>query len=671
MTTYSAKIPYMPGLSAPDDYELELGCRPSDNFVVARTRNGSAASLYGDNCWDRSSYSPDERSERLYFDIWNDEFGLTEARQQLVAGMKWVLFLLIYVRKGHGAAFNTLVTYMQTLRAIARYCDVAGVTIGDVLGSPELSMAFMGARATGRSTVAIQQILREIGPDIVGFSAPTKDEIAKLRKVAKDWRKDCKQHPPIPTRLYSSILAAQSEYLEHLVAHLDTVLDIAKDCYEDPRMGLCLSNQIKISARVQDLRPTFPEILQERGLEDFWAQNKFEVSRVGIRAYLVEVLYLASLQVLGYTGMRQSEVATLPYDCLDVVDRERTTHVLVNGRVTKLTKGKVKRVRWVTNSLGHDAIVIAQRIAKNIYSAKGTPPDTDTNDANSFYLFVTPLYLSEHAKFGKNTHISMGLYSHRSVQNRIVPKIAKEDLRELLMIDPHRDWGSEDKYKVGEAWPLSAHQYRRSLALYAQRSGLVSLPTLKRQLQHITLEMSQYYARGSGFALDFIGSEREEKHFGEEWQETQPISQYLSYATHVLLEHEQNLFGSHSQWVRTRLKDRNGLMLESRETTLIRFQKGEMAYMPTPVGGCTNPGTCDKNPIDVLHVECVTENCKHLVGNFTKTERVIKIKSRELEAMRKSSSNLPELMHEEAELKKLLTGFAAAQEGRSWPKGST
>ena len=61
--------------------------------------------------------------------------------------------------------------------------------------------------------------------------------------------------------------------------------------------------------------------------------------------------------------------------------------------------------------------------------------------------------------------------------------------------------------------------------MYAHRSGLVTLPTLKRQLQHITQEMSMYYARGSAFAKGFIDTDK--THFAKEWAEAQGLSGYL------------------------------------------------------------------------------------------------------------------------------------------------
>ncbi|WP_446918805.1 hypothetical protein, partial [Klebsiella pneumoniae] len=103
--------------------------------------------------------------------------------------------------------------------------------------------------------------------------------------------------------------------------------------------------------------------------------------------------------------------------------------------------------------------------------------------------------------------------------------ITKEDIFELKRIDPFRDWDSESKFNIGQYWPLQTHQLRRSLALYASKSGLVTLSSLRRQLQHLSAQMTLYYSRGSAFAQDLIANDK--LHFAAEYQETQNYTQAL------------------------------------------------------------------------------------------------------------------------------------------------
>jgi hypothetical protein len=158
------------------------------------------------------------------------------------------------------------------------------------------------------------------------------------------------------------------------------------------------------------------------------------------------------------------------------------------------------------------------------------------------------------------------------------------------------------------------------LAIYAQRSGMVCLPSLRRQLQHITKEMSLYYAKGSAFARNFIEDDPEDYklHMAKDWREAKPLSEALAYLRAVLLT-EDELFGGAGTFEQQK-KNRGILM--SREITIRKFKRGEMAYKETPVGGCIKVGECDQVGLRVLETQCIL-GCKNLVGKLPKLERLI------------------------------------------------
>lgn len=673
MIEYYARLKNIIGESTPDIYTPDTGRIPAPAFVVTRRHDGTALSRYGDLQWDRTPYQPDGRTFNLNFVFWEDKTPSLMQRN-LAEEMHWLIFIVIFLRPGPGLSNQTLQAYMTFMRSLARYCDANILSMQDLLSASELSARYLESTKEQKNFIALQVLLRGLGPLRVGFAVPSSDEIESLRSLARQYRSGLKQHPPIPTRILSLTMATVAELLAKYEDTFDAVLNMARECLGDPFTGSSVSNQkkrrLELGTAADGIREDFQTVLEKYGLNEFMARTGYGIDRRGIAAVLIEIQLLVYLQVLSYSGMRGQEAQALPYDCLDEVERSGRKYYLIKGCVTKLSKGKTKRVEWVTGAIAHRAIEMARRIALLIYTLKGNPPQDGKSSSSPWHLFISPTYLREYRK-DRNTPSLMKLARFKIIKERIMPIIQQEDLDELSRIDPHRNWGDEMKFQVGDRWPISSHQFRRSLALYAQRSGLVSLPSLKRQLQHITIHMSQYYAKGSGFATDFIGVSQghSNRHFGEEWQETQPVSQFLAYASNVLLEHPANLYGGHTHWLRMRLRSGDGLMLEDRATTMRRFQKGELAYKVTPVGGCVNPGPCDKNPIDVLHVDCVSENCKHLVGNLQKTERVVTIKSRELEVLRSTNIGMAELIHEEAEFKRLVAGYSLAKAAHASPKG--
>jgi len=296
---------------------------------------------------------------------------------------------------------------------------------------------------------------------------------------------------------------------------------------------------------------------------------------------------------------------------------------MVVGRTTKLGK---RQARWVTNAEGHRAIWLARNIADVIYKKIGKEPNVEREEKDWLPLFVAPMHLGilrevpeAYQKSSRSLKFLLSEPSLGRLRTRLQATITDEDIKELELIDEHRAWRSESDFQVGGQWKITDHQLRRSLAVYAQRSGLVSLPSLRRQLQHITEEMSVYYAKGSEFAKNFIGTDK--KHFAIEWQNAGPESSFLAYARDLLFKDVDN-FGGHVEWFRKKIEVDDAIIFD-REATLKRFKAGEIFYQESPFGGCTSDKPCKKIPFRVLDTKCLGEGCPNLVGNFHKLEQVV------------------------------------------------
>jgi hypothetical protein len=203
--------------------------------------------------------------------------------------------------------------------------------------------------------------------------------------------------------------------------------------------------------------------------------------------------------------MRDEEAQSLPYHCIEEVISNGQKHFLICGLTTKLNHGIAKLTKWVTSKEGYKAILIAKRIASSIYAIHNDKPKGTSDEIFTYPLFISTTYFGFSGKVIEETTTKYRigtLWSKRDIY-KLLPRIEEEDLKELEQIDPHRAWRSEEDFQIGEYWHLKSHQLRRSLALYAQKSGLVSLPTLRRQLQHITNEMSSYYAKERRNWCDF------------------------------------------------------------------------------------------------------------------------------------------------------------------------
>ena len=639
-TIFVPKIDLTRGAVAPDSYDDSCGLVPPDDFVVSRNRDGTAASVYGDLSWDRTEYNMECRSSWLNFCYWGDG-SLTHVRDQLSREARWLMFLLIWKREGSPLAFVSLERYLGLIRTLAQFSENNSCRIGDVLNDPVRLTAFVDTNIsgfTGRALYSLLSALMQLDAEQIGFRVVGGSMLKELLALNNKYKKSLQQHPPIPTRIYTATIFQLARVLDEFDVVADRYLTLVAVCAKDTLMGRCKRSQRDIAKTLGidqlEYRPAFQELLRKYALATYFSTKALRCDVTGLSAGLSEIQMAAKLVIQTFSGMREEEARTLPYDCLENSVSNGTTHCLIAGRTTKLNKGRIKRTRWVTSQEGHKAIRIAKRIADVIYGSFNDKPKKAVSRINNYPLFASTAYLAFPG--GLPTSAS-GIYlagnlnfcDFLTLRARLQVPIEDADLRELEQIDLHRSWRSEDKFQVGKPWILTSHQLRRSLALYAQRSGLVSLPSLRRQLQHITEEMSRYYARGSAFARNFIGDDKE--HFGLEWQKTQPISSGLSFLLNVVLS-DDVLFGGYANWLDHRLRNTDNPVVIDRKATLRRFKKGELSYRETPVGGCVKIGECDQIAFRWLDVDCLS-GCRNLVGRLSKLERIIVAQRRMVESL--------------------------------------
>lgn len=621
------------GRAAPDQWDATRGLVPSADMVVSRTRDGTVLSRYGDLCWNLTPYHGRSASAILYFYVF-EKGEDSRATASLAAEMRFLIFLLIWARPGHPLSMSSLRNYLNGLRSVAVFAFQNRCSIKDVFCKNRLLAEYAHAETVAGTLKVLSglvALLLKLGPERVGFQVVGKSGQDVLSASIKIKGVDVKQYPPIPTKLYSHIISALESELNDWEAVEVQYLRLLQRCLADPILGKSKRQQLTMAARydiervVGEYKDEFEVLLVKAQLSEYFDKKGLSHSVHGLVFGLSSIMNVAKLYVIAFSGMRNAEARYLPYNCIEEeYETGRVVHRLINGSTTKLNK---IRTRWVTNAEGHRAIRIVQRISAIIYAYLGEFPARAKKPDDDFPLFLTTAYLSFTGRNTRNSGepfraLANSFFSPKFVElrKRIEPLIEDEDLKELEHIDPHRAWRSEPEFQVGSAWRLSEHQLRRSLALYAQRSGLVSLPSLRRQLQHLTEEMSRYYARGSIYARNFIGNDK--GHFGWEWQEAMPVSSGLAFIRDVLFTNEP-IFGGYVKWIEHRVSGEEGHVILDRELTMRRFRNGEVAYKETPIGGCTKVGPCDELAIRFLDVDCLV-GCPNLVGRLSKLDQVIK-----------------------------------------------
>lgn len=627
---------------------------PPDDYVVTRNLDGSPASRYGDHSWNIAAYGRNNRNTCFIFYLWKAGT-LTQVHLNLINEVKFFTYLLLFHGNDISPAVGTIINKIDVLRKLARLAELKEISLTDALQSPDYLKEFINTcnpQAAGKLN-GILRFIYETGFEFTGVVVPYhefKTQLLKFARLGKDARK---QTAPIPTRVYSDFLSHLGNEIESAEKIIDRLIPLLEK-YIKARNSPSPSYFVKYVVDIPTLN--ISSELENCNLQDYFSNRGLSPTVNGLSRALLEILITTQLQIHAYTGMRINEVMSLPFKCWEDSVVDGVKHHLITGTITKLNKGKVKQVRWVTNSEGKRAVLLAQKIAYAVYVSHGTLPDP-TSSKKSGLLYVS-MGLGTTSKFNRIRSIHPSATANAGVLSRIMPNIIDEDLRELEKIDSLRVWRAESEYQVGKPWPFKSHQLRRSLALYAQRSGLVSLPSLKRQLQHITQEMALYYGRGSSFAKDLIGNDKE--HFGREWQDSQAESQYLAYAAQVLFTVEP-LQGGHGNWASIQRKKEGNLVWQDRTATFKRFKNGELAFKETVLGGCINTGTCESSALDVLDIKCLESGCKNMVVMLPKLKRAVSIQVKTVAAYKALDAHSVEYRTEQHYLMVLmatLTSFA-------------
>lgn len=561
---------------------------------------GGVASRFGDLSWDLSSMSTDGTSAKtLHF---HGADGASTSHLTLLIREQHKALMWLHMDAGKTRAWVTL---RNTNLALTAWCEKAadrGVDLYTLLtnpvwiteGSQDMNTNYVNLTSTALKTLWRHR--QQLG-------APADLRLQQLRDALNEEassRPETQQTPLIPSRVYCAILAALGDRMSLIEHELDALLD----AYAQTRAA---SRETPASATT-DHRQTFEakrqfnlvESMKRFGYEPApgVALDKF------IAGQLAERQMALMLLVAAYTGMRVGEISILPLeDVLVEFEHMGSTHYELQGFTHKLHKGVKRPTSWITSHQGAGAVLLAQRIAQVIEQQHRKPPKTG-QQALLFPSTQNP-YKS---MSNETTHGSLD-----RLREALCPVIEQSDIDELDRLELARGWARDD-IVVGKIWPLAFHQLRRSLAVYAHRSGMVSLPALKAQLQHITQEMSAYYADGFSRAVNLVF---DKKHFSHEWNAAKAESSYFAYAFGVLFS-DEDLLGQGVQRMANTVESR------SRQDTLRLFGENKLAYRETPLGGCVSTEVCKTDPLEPIPYHCLETNCVNQVVFGKRLNHVIK-----------------------------------------------
>lgn len=473
------------------------------------------------------------------------------------------------------------------------------ITIQQLLETPvyfsALVLKYKDSRRFTSRVSGLLAYLANVGEERLGYKVVQADSFDLSRPPTE-------QHPVIPTRIYLNIindLGVLLDRLDPVSAELEKFIA----CFADDYYGRAnlKQKQMGVGGRKYH-RPTFSEALELHRLSDVLIGDFYCSSRKNLSVSLSSIQYVIKTIIHLYTGMRDQEVLRLNYDC--IIEELITPRSVDSGGVIRdpakmvsilSTTTKFEGYRREESWLATDEVVRAVKVAQAICRGLAVIYKLDPHDC--------PLLLNPSILLNDNAEVGVGTYNKGLLDWRQSLLIQASDLLELSETDPGRDFYRNPKFAVGRPWNLTSHQFRRSLAFYASSSGFVSLPTLRSQYKHMTLQMTRYYSNNFERLKTIFGYYNPEKnrfelpqsHVALEFQMGIP----MSVANQLLADLLEGaaLFGGTGSYIQKQkalVGDGDIWIEDVRAETIIRVQKGEIFYRPTFVGGCSKVGRCDE-----------------------------------------------------------------------------
>jgi len=191
-----------------------------------------------------------------------------------------------------------------------------------------------------------------------------------------------------------------------------------------------------------------------------------------------------SVILMSFTGMRINELANIKVDGFKVIERADPKLFIIRSFETKISGGQ--NVDYITSPISKDAIETINRIHS---IARKYDKSIVSDD-----LFIT----SKHQKlltYGRTDSIMSNIRELPEIFNI---KITEEDLKESERVN-----GIKEEIKKDQYWPLTSHQFRRTLIINFVSHRLGSITAVKQQVKHMYATMTEYYAKNSQLAETF------------------------------------------------------------------------------------------------------------------------------------------------------------------------
>ncbi|MDH4564250.1 integrase [Pseudomonas sp. BN411] len=600
----SSAHPLKPEFLSTDIYYGMSFARIGPGTVISRSTDGTPLCFFEDQEWYLPAFAYNVK-DNPYFKFL-PFYLVSEHHPQNVELCKKLFIIKMFSinqKSGKPLRLASMHSVHSLLSHLCTYCDKNKLDALEVFGTFDTFKKFQKNIPTclNRPLVALIRTLNNINSSERGLLLDG-GIFPYMQKKSRESRKEPQQFPVIPSRILYIKYHQYNGCISDFFAYHDKIISFLQAAVDNPYYGR--NKAIHSSKKPKNSSPeqlishlqqpiNFKTAIRAHGLEKLLTKYNWHMAS-SVTAFLALVQHCAKNLIHLFTLMRDHEVSGLRTGCLEPVKGWNNEALYVVGITTKMHSSP-KPTKWITT----EAILKPIEALEKINSILSPHAKTGSD-----YLFISP---AAHPICNVSSK-SKSIIQKVNLEEKLPPvPITEEDIQELETIDPYRNWRDDKRYQIGKPWRITSHQFRRSIAVFAGQSGLISLPALKRLLGHLTKVMSIYYMQGcsaKNYKFYLINPELV--------KELRKAKQEADGAMFIreALNSTERLLGARGRQV---MEERQNVIWLHDPESYIREQvkRGLIAVKDTPVGSCASLEPCDKR----AHGDFSTcPGCKHVIG---------------------------------------------------------
>lgn len=474
------------------------------SLPISISRSGDVISVFDDILWDFTPYIR-ANSKNIIINFaclaFDDGSHLTDPQHNtLLLSVKTYFYARLVVQNGHKLlSYQSLIAYWESrVRPLIGWMVNNGFKKLSDLTSDACILyvehcrkcyAKVGggrAKRLAKNTLFVRYALlesfwafREYLPDsLPQHPWPNQSAISLSGKSTVGGRETTTEQ--IPDRLMSALIQGALRYVS------DGYGTSLLDCRDAHNEGRCITSYLK-GLQIQNYRD-HNDVLTE-------------IRRLRTACFII---------ISAFSGMRISEVMSLEVGCYyEHEGWDGQIYGWLKGTTFKLEEDPMP-AEWMVPPVVKDAIDLLTRVSAPIRAKLGKKIEALQSKLSSVTYLDEALRRKDEVKVYELEKmarclflVQYGHFSHMTEQGmREALRPFCDFLRlkvEFTDLEQVRD---KSKVKVGEIWPLTSHQFRKTFARYVARCILGDVRYLREHFKHWSLDMTLSYAWNEDDILD-------------------------------------------------------------------------------------------------------------------------------------------------------------------------